>query len=352
MRALTEAEARVIATLLAARPDRERERLRQAAIPRSTYYAVRRRAYSEGWLHDRYVPDPSRIGFPYATFVVARPFLDRYADFLGARPTAGLVEVALWASPQISLAVFFHADPDAGANAVARWQSQRILASATRLTVPLAAPSVPVYFDFEGLWDHLVGLDGTSSYPHGLGGARPDVFGSAAPDPPPTPHTRWAFGHLLGRPVAAAERGEDGHLLGAFGLPFSERRLLAKGWVTHRVFLEPSRLPPYMGRAADRVHFISGVPRPGARPEQAFETLTAECRVFPFLFVVAPDRWLFGALGGSSPETGPGDEARRRRSVIGVLRDAMEGIEIVHDASESFSMAINHRYDRLVVDPR
>ncbi|MGD0718672.1 MAG: hypothetical protein ABSA15_03730 [Thermoplasmata archaeon] len=283
--------------------------------------------------------------------MVARPFLDRYADFVSARPTPGLTEVVLWASPQVSLAVFFHADPDAGAKEVGRWERERVLASAMRLTVPLAAPSVPVYFDFEGLWDHLVGLEGTSSYPHGLGGARPDAVGDAAPDPPLTPHTRWALGHLLGRPVAATERGDDGHLLGAFGLPFSERRLLANGWVTHRVFLEPSRLPAYMGRTADRVHFISGIPRVGARPELLFATLTGECRVFPFLFIVAKDRWLFGALGGSSPENGPGGETRSRRSVLGALREALEGIELVHDASENFSMVVNHRYDRLVADP-
>ncbi len=348
MRPLTDAEARVIATLLAARPDRERERLRQTGIPRSTYYTVRRRAYSEGWLHDRYVPDPSRLGFPYATFLVARPFLDRYADFLNTRPTGPLTEVVLWASPQISLAVFLHKAPDAGAQEVARWERERLLASSLHVTVPLTAPSVPVYFDFEGLWDHLAGLDGTSSYPHGLGGARPEGTEGTDSHAPLTPHTRWAFGHLLARPIEAAGRGEDGHMLGAFGLPHSERRLFLNGWVTHRVFLEPSRLPPYMGRAADRVHFISGTPRPGARPERLFEALTANCRVFPFLYVVGENRWLFGALGGSSPEAGPGTGAPGRRSVLSTLREALEAIEIVHDASASFSMAVDHRYDLLV----
>lgn len=347
MRALTDAEARVIATLLAARPDRERERLRQARIPRSTYYSVRRRAYAEGWLHDRYVPDPPRIGFAYATFLVARPYLDRYSDFLGARPSGPVAEVLLWASPQISLAVFFHAAPRAGAQEVARWERDRLLASATHVTVPLAAPSVPVYFDFEGMWDHLAGLEGTSSYPHGLGGARPDDGRLAPPEGGLTPHTRWALGHLLGRPIAAAQRGEDGHMLGAFGLPYSERRLFSNGWVTHRVFLEPSRLPPYMGRAADRVHFISGTPRTGARPERLFEALTSKCRVFPFLYVVGEARWLVGALGGSSSASGPGSGTQGPRSVLATLREAMENIEIVHDASESFSMAIDHRYDLL-----
>lgn len=352
MRALTEAEARVIATLLAAGPDRERERLRRTGIPRSTYYTVRRRAYAEGWLHDRYVPDPSRVGRAFATFLVARPFLDRHADFVNAPRVPGLEEVVLWTSPQIALAVFFHEDRAAGAKAVAGWEEEKILASATRVTVPLASPSIPVYFDFEGLWDHLIGLAGASAYPHGLGGVHPDNGDDRASPAAPTPHTLWALSRLVGRPFAATERGEDSHLLGAFGLPYSERRLLANGWVTHRVFLDPARLPAYMGRTADRVHFISGTPREGARPERLFATLTQRCRVYPFLFVVGEDRWLFGALGGSAPENGPSEGNHGRPSVVGALRDALEGIEIVHDAAASFSMAIDHRYDRILPNPR
>jgi len=70
VRGLTDAEARVIAVLLAARPDRERERLRLVTVPRSTYHAIRRRAYDEGWLRDRYVPHPVAFGRPFVTFLL------------------------------------------------------------------------------------------------------------------------------------------------------------------------------------------------------------------------------------------------------------------------------------------
>lgn len=347
MRALTEAEARVIGTLLAARPDRERDRLRNSGIARSTYYAVRRRAYLEGWLHDRYVPDPSRLGYEYASFVVARPFLDRYSEFVAQPVGPAICQSVLWTSPQIALLVWFHRLPNAGADELRRWESAHLLASSDRYTVSLLDPSVPVYFDYEGLWAHLIGQEGTSGYPHGLGGRSVDE--KAGPVSPPSPRTTWAFRELVHRSVKAEERGEDGHLPGLFGLPYSQRRLLVQGWITHRVFLEPARLPSYDGRTADHIYFISGTPRAGARPELLFETLTRDCLVFPFLYVVSPERWLIGALGGALPGAGPAQvPGRARRSVVESLRAALEGIETVHDAAASFSMVVNHRYDSLV----
>lgn len=341
MRSLTEAEATVIATLLAARPERERDRLRQVGIPRSTYYAVRRRAYVEGWLQDRYVPDPVRLGKPYATIVVAQPFADRTQDL--ASEKAPLAPTILWSSPQLALAVLFHERPGDGAALAQRWLASGITASDVRLTVDLRGPSVPVFFDFEGLWDHLAGLPGTLAYPHGIGGS-----GEAEELDPLTPHTLWAFGSLLGRPFAARDHGEDGHQLGPFGLPFSERRLLSRGWVTHRVLLTPGKIPPYAGKAADRVFLISGVPRPGARPELLFARLTRECRVFPFLYAVSPERWMIGALGGEPTANSVADDRRVRIPVMPTLAESMEAIQIFQEPVASLASVIDHRYDRLV----
>src|ERR1700686_937500 len=113
MRSLTEAEARVIAHMLASSPGQERERLRQLQLPRSTFHAVRRRAYAEGWLHDRYVPDPARFGFPRVTFVVARPFADR-EDELAQSWDRSPGNVLTWASAQVTFGVFFHESESAG----------------------------------------------------------------------------------------------------------------------------------------------------------------------------------------------------------------------------------------------
>jgi hypothetical protein len=212
------------------------------------------------------------------------------------------------------------------------------------------APSVPVYFDFEGLWCHLAGLEGTLAYPHGLGGPVNGV-GEEQAIAPLSSHQRWAIGELLRRPFVASDQGRGGHLVGPFGLPFSERKMLSRGWVTHRTLLDPARVPEHRGKSANQVVFLTGSPKEGARPEGLFATLTRECRVFPFLFVVGPDRWLLSALGGASPV--PTEPQGARRPVLPTLRLYLEGIEILQEAAGGFVAQVDHRYDRLLApEPR
>lgn len=341
MRALTESEARVIAVMLAARPDRERERLHQVQVPRSTYHAVRRRAYEESWLRDRYIPHPVPIGRPFVTFVLLRPYADRFEEFatLAASDPAN---VALWTGTQVALAIFFQSKVTDAKRWTSRIATQRLGANPWSVTVRTDGPTVPVYFDFEGLWCHLVGLPGTLAYPHGLGGTIPETTGGG---PLLTPHRQWAISELLQRPFRGTENGRGTHLVGPFGLPYTERRMLARGWVDHRTFLDPARLPAYQGKSPDQVVLLSGAPREGARPEVLFATLTRECHVFPYLFVVAPDRWLIGALGAATP---PPEGTSPRRPVLATFREYLEGIEIVQEPSDRFVARVDHRYDRLL----
>jgi hypothetical protein len=335
----------VIAVLLAARPDRERERLRQVGIPRSTYHAVRRRAYEEGWLRDRYIPSPASLGRGFVTFLVARPYADRLPEF--TRVIAGDDgNVVLWTGAQFALAVFFHRKNTDGLRVASRLTKDHSSATPIVLTVPADGPTVPVYFDFEGLWCHLDNIEGTLAYPHGLGGVGPGSpeVGSGGP-PPFSSHHRWAMTELLRRPFQATDQGRGPHLFGPFGLPFSQRRLLAKGWITHRTLLEPARVPPFQGRAADQVVLLSGSPKGGARAEELFSTLTRDCRVYPFLFVVGSDRWLLGALGSAGPASGPAPE---RKPVLPTLREALEGIEILQEPAAGFTWPVDHRYDSLL----
>ena len=344
MRALTEAEARVIAVLLAARPDHERERLHQVGIPRSTYHAVRRRAYQEGWLRDRYIPHPVPLGRPYVSVLLARPYADRF-DTFAAAISNDPGNVVLWTSPHISLAIFFHPKPAEPARLVQKLVDQRLMAPPVLITVNADGPTIPVYFDFEGLWSHLAGFEGTLAYPHGLGGGGAEES-ETEPAPRLSDHQRWAVGELLNRPFTAAEQGRGGHLVGPFGLPFSQRRLLARGWITHRTLLDPTRVPSFEGKAADQVVLLTGSPRADARPELLFSTLTRESRVYPFLFVVGTDRWLLGALGGAGPR--PEDGGSIRRPVLPTLRQYLEGIEIIQEPAVGFSTPVDHRYDRLL----
>ncbi len=345
MRALTDSEARVIAVMLAARPDREKERLRQVQIPRSTYHAVRRRAYDEGWLRDRYIPHPVPLGRPWVTFLLARPFADRFADFV---QEVGKDEgnVVLWSGTQVCLAVFFHPKPTDGRKVSDRLARLKLASTPQPITVSVDGPTVPVYFDFEGLWCHLAGTEGTLEYPHGLGG---ELEGTPEDGLPAlSRHQEWALGELLRRPFTAEAQGKGGHLVGPFGLPFSQRRMLQRGWIAHRTLLEPGRLPPYQGRSPSQVVLVSGSPVSGAQPATLFQTLTRECQVFPFLFVVADDRWLLGALGGDGPAPAP---VGGRRPVLPTLRESLQGIEILQEPAANFTDPVDHRYDRLLPAP-
>ena len=313
-------------------------------MPRSTYHAVRRRAYEEGWLRDRYVPHPVPLGRPWVTFLVARPFADRIDEF-GRAIAEDPGNVVLWSGSQASLAVILQEEAGDAKRLLSRIQSGRLTSAPWSVTVRADAPTIPVYFDFEGLWCHLAGLEGTLAYPHGLGGPvdGSENGGSVASL---SSHQKWAVGELLRRPFVATDQGRGGHLVGPFGLPFSQRKMLAKGWVTHRTLLDPARVPEHRGKVADQVVFITGSPQSGARPESLFATLTRECRVFPFLFVVSADRWLLGALGGSNPM--PREPAGPRRPVLPTLRLYLEGIEILQEAASGFNAQVDHRYDRLL----
>lgn len=348
MRFLTEAEGRIIAVLLGSSPSSERERLHRAGVPRSTYHAARRRAYQEGWLQDRYVPDPVRLGFPWASFVLMRPFADRI-DAISRRWSEDPTNVLSWWSPQLALGVFMHRTTREAARLAGSLTSDHVASASTTITAHLTEPDVPVFFDYEGLWSHLAALPGTATYPNGLGGNFPSADG---PENAPSDHQRWAMRELLRRPFVAADAGRAGHLVGPFGLPFSQQKILREGWVTHRVFLYPSRLPPYQGRSADQVVFVSGQLRPGARPEELFATLTRECRVFPFLYVVHDGRLLLGALG-RTPGTQAGGEAPTagdppRRAVMATLQASLEGIDVTQELATQLRTMVDLRFDRLV----
>jgi hypothetical protein len=342
-RALTEAEARVIAVLLGGAGLSERERLHRIGVPRSTYHAARRRAYEEGWLEDRYVPDPARFGYPFVTFVVVRPYVDHIQELVAAW-SAAPSNMLTWTTPQLALGVFFHsdrarADKEIGRLVPPEWSRWSYL-----LPVDVRGPSVPVFFDYEGLWGHIVDLPGTSTYPNGLGGS------GLADDGVPalTDHQRWAARELVHRPFMADAEGRAGHLVGPLGLPFSQFRLLRLGWVTHRVLLDPGRVPPFRGRAGDQVTLVLGELREGARPEELFQTLTREARVFPFLYASDGHRLLMGALGrnptSSTPSSGSPEP---RRPVLPTLQAFLQGIEILSEAAAGFRSAVDHRYDRL-----
>lgn len=345
MRGLTDAEARIIAVLLGGAPTEERERLRRLKLPRSTYHAARRRAYEEGWIEDRYVPDPARFGRSRVTFLLSRPYLDKVArleELLSGHPEV----MHLWGSAQVSLGVAFHAD-DRAARQLIKAVADEALASWTfPLTANVEGPGVPVYFDFEGLWTHMTEFEGTLSYPLGLGGA---LGQESDNETEITDHQRWATAELLHRPFVAQGQGRPSHLVGPLGLPFSQQRMLRLGWVSHRVLLDVARTPAYKGRQGAQVVFITGQLVSSITPQELFATLTRDCRVYPFLFAVRDGRVMLGALGSApGPMTAPTENLGTRRPVMATLRELMQGIEVVQESNTQLSARVDHRYDRLM----
>jgi len=340
VRELTSAEARVIAGMLGSAAATERERLRRIGVPRSTYHAARRRAYAEGWLRDRYVPQPERLGFGATLVLAARPFVDRGAE-LGARWGAAPSCVYFAAGTELALGVFVERDRTSAAALAARLLGGEVASWREAIVADLHGPSIPVYFDYEGLWAHLAESTGTVAYPRGLGG-------SPEPSAPSelTRHQRWAASELLTRPFASAGDGRAPHLVGPLGLPFSQQRLVAQGTVVHRVFLDPGRLPPFRGSAADQIALVTGAWKPGARPERLFRTLTEQCRVFPFLYVLDSSRAMIGALGRSGPANAVPPESRR--PVLPTLQEELSGIELIQVPAASVRTVVDHRYDRLL----
>jgi hypothetical protein len=339
----------VVAVLLANTASNERERLRQLGLPRSTYHAVRRRAYAEGWLRDRYVPDPAALGFPEATVLLVRPFADGQASWAG-RAAAQPGAVVVWSGSQFALAVLFHASGAAAREARRQLTEPSTVSGSVLLTPGLAAGELPVYFDHEGAWSNLTGTVGTLAYPRGLPRGH---LGESDDSPLSSPRSRWAARELLSRPFAATASGRPAHLVGPFGVPGAQRRLIESGLVVHRVLVDPSRLPPFQGRHAAQVVFVTGEVREGQTPGDLFLALTRECRVFPFLYAISGRRVLLGAVGESgSPGPSASPAGAARRPVLPTLQGSLGGIELFRDESDHLRLVVDHRYDRLAPPPR
>lgn len=348
-RDLTDAEVRVLRALLAAGQENERERLRQTELPRSTYHAVRKRAYAEGWVKDRYLPDPLLYGFTHATFALARPYADKAQDLARAWGEEKGAAV-LWQTAAAIFGVVLHASPGEAAKAGKRMERKDLASELLVLTPSLKEAGVPVYFDYEGLFANMAGIPGTTAYPRGLGG--PNSLGARRGSSISSEGLRRTTQELLQRPFTAPEGGRPGHLLGPVGLPRSQRRLVDQAWVERRVLPEPARIPPFQGRLADLTVFVRGEFLPGKGSAEMLPVLTEQCRVYPFLLIEHQGRVLLGAQGQSA--VGPSETVSTipsRRPVLPTLQEHLKSIEVVQVRAAELTTWLDHRYDRLLAVP-
>lgn len=345
MRALTDAEARLIRALLAAPGDSEREYLEETKLPRSTYHAVRRRVYDEGWLRIRFAPHPACFELPFVTIAVAHPFADSSVPLMErwSRPESNVV---MWGGTGLVFAVYLHHTREE-----ARRLSSGLVDDAMRprsffLSTGTDADSLPVYFDFEGVWSHLAGIPGSSRYPRPL--SPPFPPGSHVPTGPPSPGLLRSARNLILRPIVADHEGRAGHFLGLLGLTRPEHRLLADGWIFRRVLPDFGVLPPYQDRRADQIVLIRGEMLEGQGSGDLLKALTERCRVYPFLLARDETSVVVGTVGQSGPTPVAGGSDRP--SVLATLQEFLHRIEVDSEWVAGLTPVVDHRYDRVLAD--
>lgn len=338
-RTLTEGEAVVIRSLLAAQPITEKERIQRAGLPSRTFEDIRQRAYSEGWVYDRYVPNPSFFGWNKVSFALAQPFAEKLREVTD-RWKNDPRSVLLWRWPETLFGVFFHGPDAEGARP--RWLgSPSDYRSEFNITSETEAAGIPVYFDLEASWSRLTGQNGSLAYPHSL----PSELLSRA-SAGVSREEMQVVSDLLTRPMKAYT-GNGASRASHHFLPRSHRRALSGGIVERRVFIDLARIPACRSGRIESIAFVKGELRDGAKPEQLFRRLVS-MQVTPFLFAAEQPKVLFGTL---APAPVPTEKPGPRPAVLSNMREFLDRIEITRESVGSLSVDVDHRYDRLLSMP-
>ncbi len=338
MRNVTPAEATVVRSMLAAEPGSERDRILRSGIPPRTFRDVRSRLYDEGWLVDRYLPDPILVQRPFVSFLLAEPYLERM-DAVVETWSSDPDVVHIWRAPQGIFAVRLRSTAGTDLPGIRDISDRKAMRRLVSLTTDCRRDPIPIYFDFEAAWSRLHGLNGTLSYPHGwYSRAGREGLGQMSPS------ARSAFGALVRRPFEIETQGRSPILSAPFFLPRSQRRVLDRGWVSRRVFLDPTKLSNLNGRKVDQLVFVHGALLPGADANQLLDGLISECRMTPFLFAFDETRVLIGSMSPAPPEVHV--SGAPRASVSGMLGAHLEGIEVFRESLAQIVAPVCHRYDR------
>lgn len=346
MRALTESEARLIRALLAAPGDSERELLDETKLPRSTYHAVRKRVYEEGWLRIRFIPHPACFELPFVTIALAHPYAESAVPLMErwSRPESNVI---LWGGAGLVFAVYLHRSRDEARRLVTSLSDETMRSRSFFLNTDTGPTSLPIYFDYEGVWSHLAGIPGSSQYPRPLSPGFP--VGSHSRVAVPSPGLVRAARNLVLRPIVADHEGRPGHFLGLLGLTRPEHRLLDDGWVIRRVLPDFATLPPYLDRRADQVVFVRGELIEGSDPSKLLQGLTETCRVYPFLLAHDGSTLVVGTAGQWGPA--PSSTDGSRPSVLGTLQAHLRRIEVDSEWVTALAPVVDHRYDRVLTEP-
>lgn len=331
MRSLTEAEARVIRALMADPFAPERRLLEVARVPRTTSQTVRHRAFVNGWLEERFVPNPALLGVGQIRFFLAQPFTEHWSEVVRKLRSLDHL-VVLWAWPETLFGVFFEGSISRDWNEVATRDSFR---RSWSVSSESQSGGVVAYFDFEGAWSRWTLGESPLAYPRGLPSSRLRLA--------PQSKAVWtSVRELMLNSTITGPFASKASVFRPGGLSRHGRKLLSSGWFSPLILPNLTEIPAVRGYRPSRVVFVTATPIPGSNPRQLFEDLAGKVGMSPFVFAYDAGRVIFATLSPVPPQI-----ERAQGLVLSLLQNHVTKVEVIREPIDALFPAVNHRYDRL-----
>ncbi len=341
MKDLTEAEAATVSLLLGTGLESQALALRRAALSRSTFSVARRKAAEEGWVRERVIPSRA-FGGARMVVALARPFTEavpRVAAAWSEIPSA----VHLLSGMDVVFGIFLVGSESEGEKLTTRLAGTESSQNTTEWSVVPGPDTLPVYFDYEGVWSHITGRP-AMRYPRGYPGVPEGNAGASA-----SPGLRKVAGEISRRALRETREGEGGgQKFGPGALPRSWRRLILNGYLDWRTLPDFAHVPPFRGLRLSRIAWLHGTLREEGGAPAFFQDLVEQSHVYPFLYVVEDDRILLGAMGREASRSSTWEE--ERTPVLPTVQRHLSNVSIIHLECDGLRVLLDHRYDRMFPD--
>ncbi len=319
----------------------EEERIRRAGLPRTTYMEAKQRLYARRVLQDVYIPTSGAAAISKVRFTLLRVFSDKRDSVtreLLARPRTVLV----WAGAHSVFGVSMESDapkrePGNGVPV------SDFGTSSVELSCTPDPTAIPVYFDFEGGWSNLAGLDYARRWPRPFPPPAESKgrgwFQSRLPSPD-------LMRSLLERPFRDEGGSPPSHLLGPTTLPRSQLQLVRSGVVEWRTLLSMTETSGPRERQVVDLVFVAGRLRERSGLPGFVQDLAHRKIAYPFLAVSDGEKALLAFFGTGLKESSPASPAPP--NVSGVIQSHLEDVVVVREPLSQLSVLRDHRYDQLL----
>lgn len=332
-RSITANEARVASSLFGAFLEPEESRIRRSGLPRSSYRAAKRQLFETELLEDRYLPHPGLLDTQRVSFLLTRPFADELQ-----RVATSLVELrgsaCVWSGTQSVFAAIFHSSAE-GAQSFREGVDRNAFGNPLALIQPsVEGANVPVFFDFEGAWNHLCGTRAAERYPRPMLGSAPlpTRFGTAE-------RVRQLMANLWDRGGPPSNERGPPHLQGPAALPRVQRLLIRDGAAEWRVIPNLGAPIQFAESAVESVIYVSGELNPESTPLTLFRDLTGTCAAAPFLFAYEGSRVFLASLGlGIGTQPALDTDGRPRPSVRAALLRHLSRVDTLRESTRALKL--------------